>query len=68
MYKRPALYDVLDPRAEARPLDDRSFAIDHFPAKLFRLSEGFQTATGRRLAEERHNRLKDVLDQFLLEI
>ncbi len=63
-----ALYDVLDPRAEARPLDDRSFAIDHFPAKLFRLSEGFQTATGRRLAEERHNRLKDVLDQFLLEI
>ncbi len=63
-----ALYDVLDPLAEDRPLDDRRFAIDHFPAKLFRLAEGFQTATGRRLATERHERLKSVLDQLLSEI
>ncbi|MBB4065597.1 HD domain-containing protein [Gellertiella hungarica] len=63
-----ALYDVLDPLAEERPLDDRSFAIDHFPAKLFKLADGFQTATGRRLAAERHDRLQSVLDQFLSEI
>lgn len=63
-----SLYDVLDPRAEERPLDDRRFAIDHFPAKLFKLADGFQTRTGRRLAEERHRRLEDVLNQFLAEI
>ena len=63
-----ALYDVLDPQATARPLDDRNFAIDHFPAKLFKLADGFQTAAGRRLAAERHERLERVLDEFLLEI
>lgn len=63
-----ALYDVLDPLAQDRALDDRQFAIDHFPAKLFKLADGFQTATGRRLAEERHRRLTDVLDQLLGEI
>jgi uncharacterized protein len=63
-----ALYDVLDPLAENRPLDDRRFAIDHFPAKLFRLAEGFQTETGRVLAAERHERLKSVLAELLSEI
>lgn len=63
-----ALYDVLDPTAADRPLDDRSFAIDHFPAKLFKLADGFQTAAGRRLAEERHRRLQQVLEAFLSEI
>lgn len=63
-----ALYDLLDPLAENREPDDRAFAIDHFPLKLFRLAEGFQTETGRRLATERHERLKSVLDQLLSEI
>ncbi|HEX2146127.1 MAG TPA: HD domain-containing protein [Pseudorhizobium sp.] len=62
------LYDPADPLAKARPLDDKAFAIDHFEAKLFRLSEGFQTTTGRALADERHARLKHVLDLFLDEI
>ena len=62
------LYDPADPLAEARPLDDKSFAIDHFETKLFRLAEGFQTATGHHLAQERHERLKHVLDLFLDEI
>ncbi|MCF6370647.1 HD domain-containing protein [Rhizobium halophilum] len=62
------LYDPSDPLAKARPLDDKAFAIDHFETKLFKLSEGFQTATGRALAEARHARLKHVLDLFLDEI
>ena len=62
------LYDPADPLAEARPLDDKSFAIDHFETKLFKLADGFQTATGRHLAQERHERLKHVLDLFLDEI
>nr|WP_316653407.1 HD domain-containing protein [uncultured Gellertiella sp.] len=63
-----SLYDVMDPLADDRALDDRQFAIDHFPLKLFKLADGFTTATGRRLAAERHDRLKTVLDQLILEI
>lgn len=63
-----ALYDPLDPLAEARPLDDKAFAIDHFEAKLFRLAKDFQTAAGRRLAVERQERLRGVLAMMLDEI
>jgi uncharacterized protein len=62
------LYHPGDPGAEQRPLDDRSFAIDHFPAKLLKLSDGFQTETGRKLAEERHERLNLFLSLFRDEI
>jgi uncharacterized protein len=62
------LYDPTDPLAKHRPLDDKAFAIDHFEAKLFKLADGFQTATGRALAGERHARLKTVLDLFIDEI
>jgi uncharacterized protein len=63
-----ALYDPSDPRAEHRPLDDKSFAMDHFPVKLFKLADGFQTATGAAIARERHDRLKMFYDMFLEEI
>lgn len=63
-----ALYDANDPLARDRPLDDRAFAIDHFETKLFRLAEGFRTETGKAIARERHNRLRQVLDMFLEEI
>jgi len=62
------LYDPLDPLAEARPLDDKAFAIDHFETKLFRLADGFKTEAGRRLATERERRLRDVLAMMLDEI
>jgi uncharacterized protein len=62
------LYDPFDPLAANRPLDDKRFAIDHFETKLFKLADGFQTDAGRRLARERHERLKTVLDMFVEEI
>lgn len=62
------LYDPADPLARERPLDDKAFAIDHFAVKLFKLAGGFQTAAGRALAGERHERLKTVLDLFIDEI
>lgn len=63
-----ALYDPADPLAEHRALDDRAFAIDHFAAKLFKLSDNFQTEAGRLMARERHDRLKTLLAQFIDEI
>jgi len=62
------LYDPADPLAKDRPLDDKAFAIDHFEVKLFKLADGFQTAAGRALASERHERLKHIRDLFLDEI
>ena len=63
-----ALYDPLDPLAQNRPLDDKAFAIDHFETKLFRLTDGFQTGAGRRMAEKRQAKLAQVLAMFLEEI
>lgn len=62
------LYDPLDPLAENRPLDDKAYAIDHFEVKLFRLTDGFQTAAGRALARQRQERLRAVLGMMLEEI
>ncbi|MEJ6499941.1 MAG: HD domain-containing protein [Rhodobacterales bacterium] len=62
------LYDPNDPGAAQRPLDDRAFALDHFKAKLLTLSQGFQTATGADLAQQRHDRLQRFMDDFLSEI
>jgi uncharacterized protein len=62
------LYDPMDPLAENRPLDDKAFAIDHFEVKLFKLADGFQTATGARMASERTQRLRTIRDMLLDEI
>lgn len=62
------LYDAGDPSAEERPLNDSRFALDHFMTKLFKLCDGFKTATGRRLAAERHARLQRFYDDLLEEI
>ncbi|GGB14878.1 HD domain-containing protein [Puia dinghuensis] len=46
------LFHAGDPMAEARELDDKRFALDHFEAKLLKLPAMMNTATGRRLAEK----------------
>lgn len=63
-----SLYDPADPEANWRPLDDKSFAIDHFENKLFKLAAGFQTQAGARLADIRQARLRRFYDEFLDEI
>lgn len=63
-----ALYDPQDPEALEREYDDTRFCLDHFQTKLLHLAEGFQTATGQRLAWVRHQRLKDFMEQFKEEI
>ncbi len=62
------LYDPLDPVAANRPLDDKAYAIDHFETKLFRLADGFRTGAGRRMAQKRQAKLRQVLAMMLEEI
>jgi uncharacterized protein len=63
-----SLYDPADPRGNARPLDDRRFALDHFPKKLLKLADGFKTPAGRILAQERQQALQAFYDGMLAEI
>ena len=46
-------YDIDDPAAAQRELDDISYALDHFRTKLLGLGDNFHTAAGRRMAAQR---------------
>ena len=62
------LYDPLDPLAAKRALDDRRFALDHFGAKLFKVTGTFQTKAGQALAEARTRTMRDFVRALLDEI
>ena len=49
-----SLYDLSDPSGIARSLNDATFALDHFPAKLLNLAQGFRTSAGGSIAALRH--------------
>ncbi|MGO3869345.1 MAG: HD domain-containing protein [Alcaligenes sp.] len=63
-----SLYEPEDPKAENRPLNDKRYALDHFPAKLFKLAEGFQTKRGQEIARERHERMEQFVGEMLEEL
>src|ERR1700689_3143636 len=46
------LYDLADPEAKTRPLDDGRNALDHFPKKLLTLNGCFKTGKVQELARE----------------
>jgi uncharacterized protein len=48
-----AMFHPEDPLGENRELNDTEYALDHFQLKLLKLPELFKTATGRKVAEER---------------
>jgi uncharacterized protein len=62
------LFDADDPWAEARPLDDKRYSVDHFFVKLFKLPETFQTEPGRCEAERRVEVMRGLLKQLATEI
>ena len=62
------LYHPDDPAGQDRVLDDRSYALDHFPKKLLTLATGFHTRAGRRMARQRHVSLQEFYDAFILEL
>jgi uncharacterized protein len=63
-----SLFHGTDPLAEGRPADDQKYALDHFQLKLLRLPAMMNTATGRRMAEERAAYLREFLKKICLEI
>ena len=62
------LYDLADPEANTRALDDGRNALDHFPKKLLTLAGTFKTRTGQELAKERHRRVLEFYRGMLAEV
>lgn len=62
------LFHGLDPFGLDRPLNDRAYAVDHFRIKLLGLPATMQTTSGRELAENRAQVLRDFLDQLATEL
>jgi uncharacterized protein len=56
-----------DPLGRERPLDDKSYALDHIPVKLAQLPGMMQTEAGRRIADERLATLEDFRQAFARE-
>ena len=55
------LFDGHDPWAQQRTLDDKTYAIDHFPIKLLTLSGTMKTAAGKAMAQRASAYLEDFL-------
>lgn len=63
-----SLFEGDDPFAQHRPLDDKRFAVDHFAVKLFKLPSTMQTESGRAIAEQRAEMMRDFLRQLGAEL
>jgi len=61
-------FDDADPFAEARPLDDVRYSIDHFYTKLLGLPATMRTEAGRREAERRAAFLRAFLSELAHEL
>jgi uncharacterized protein len=61
-------YDPFDPFAESRPLDDKTFMIDHYFVKLFKLPELMMTEAGKKEGYLRVEFMKSFLEKLKEEI
>lgn len=67
LMERP-YYDIEDPWAKSRELDDTEFAIDHLFIKLFKIADTMHTEGACVEAKKRVERMKDFVEGLKLEI
>ena len=65
---KASFYDPFDPLAEMRELNDKSFMLDHYFVKLFKLPEMMNTESGKKMGEERVTYMKNFIYQLMKEI
>ncbi len=63
-----AYYDMNEPFAQTRDLNDRAFTIDHFYTKLLKLPDLMNTKAGADEAQRRVVFMKSFLDQLRSEL
>lgn len=65
---KASFYDPFDPLAEMRELDDKSFMLDHYFVKLFKLPELMNTPQGKALGFKRIEFMKNFIGELTKEI
>lgn len=65
---KASFYDPFDPLAEMRKLDDKSFMLDHYFVKLFKLPELMNTSQGKALGFKRIEFMKNFISELTKEI
>ncbi|WP_321403657.1 HD domain-containing protein [Maridesulfovibrio sp.] len=63
-----SLYHSEDPYAESRALDDKTYALDHFQVKLFKLADQMNTASAKREAKKRVKFMELYIEQLATEM
>lgn len=61
-------YNIDDPLAERRDLDDKSFMLDHYYTKLLKLPDVMNTPQGKSLAFKRVEFMKRFIEELMNEI
>lgn len=61
-------YDLDDPFAERRALDDEAYTVDHFYVKLFKLPKYMNTEVARKEAYRRIEVMKSFLEELRREL
>lgn len=61
-------YDGNDPFADERPLDDKSFTLDHFYVKLFKLADSMNTNAAKYEAHQRLRFMESFINQLKIEL
>jgi uncharacterized protein len=61
-------YDPFDPLAQNRELDDRSFMLDHYFVKLFKLPDLLNTAKAKEIAQNRISVMKQFIADLMDEV
>jgi uncharacterized protein len=74
MYSGAKGQAMFDPKIEVRDSmsyeqyrNEKSTAINHFYEKLFLLKDTLQTESAKKIAQERHDFMKQFVDQFMKE-
>ena len=67
MLRRP-LYSEQDPFCRERPIDDQTFTLDHFYAKLFKIADTLKTRAGQQEGARRVALMTRYLSDLSLEI
>lgn len=61
------MFHDTDPLAVNRPLDDKTYALDHFQVKLLQLPAQMNTVTGKQLAIQHTAIIKSFMEQIVAE-
>ncbi len=65
---RSTFYEVTDPLANHRELNDKQFMLDHYFVKLFKLPDLMNTAKAREIANDRINLMQLFIENLIKEV